>query len=166
MVVLLLVALGGLAWAQGVHSCLAGCCKAPVGVPHSQVLGVALQEAPEGAHMVLPSAVVLAALPAALVQLLAQAHRQARAALLLLVLVRQLLLEARMQQLLLARKLQEQLLRVLLQQQLLLWLIGASQAACGLLHLHLAWWRALPAWPVPLAAPACHAGTAHHAQPP
>jgi hypothetical protein len=143
MAVLLLVALGGLAWAQGVHSCLAGCCKAPVGVPRSQVLWVALQEAPEGAHTVLPSAVVLVALAAALAQLLAQAHTQAHAALLLLVLVRQLLLVARTQQLLLARKLQELLLRVLLQQQLLLlWLTGACQAACGLLRLHLAWWKA------------------------
>jgi hypothetical protein len=102
-------------------------------------MAVLLQEAPEGVHMALPSAVVL---PAALVQRLAQAHTQARAALLLLVLVRQLLLAGRTQQLLLARKLQELLRLVLLQQQLLLWQTGASQAACGLLHRHLAWWRA------------------------
>jgi hypothetical protein len=154
------------AWVQGVQSCLAGCHTAPVGVRRSLVLGVGLQEAPERVHMVLPAAVEQAALPATLAQLRAQARRQAPVALLLLVLARLLLLAALTQQLLLALRLQALQLLALLQQQLLLWLIGASQAACGLLHLHLALWRAWPAWPAPLPAPACPAETAHHAQPP
>jgi hypothetical protein len=140
-------------------------------VHHSQEQVVVLQVGPVGVHMVLPSAAAQAVLQQVLagqVRAVLQARMLVRAALLLLAL-EQLLLAAQMQPLLLALK-QQGLALALLQQQLLLWLTGASQAACGLplllLHLRLVWWTALPAWPAPLAAPACPAGTARHAQPP